>query len=118
MKVRTLAEVKPYDPPVHFGAISLRLQGAEESGLTKFWTGMTHFLPGGGADWDYEKSPTEKVYFVLKGEITVKTKDQEVTIKESDSLYLAPFEGRSMLNKSNLPCTVLVSISYPDADKK
>ena len=118
MKVRKLAEVKPYDPPVHFGAVSLRLQGAEESGLTRFWTGMTHFLPGGGAEWDYENSPTEKVYYVLSGEITVKTKDQEVTVKETDSLYLAPFEGRSMLNKSNLPCTVLVSISYPDADKK
>lgn len=118
MKVRKLSEVKPYDPPVHFGAISLRLQGAEESGLTKFWTGMTHFLPGGGAEWDYENSPTEKVYYVLKGEITVKTKDQEVTVKETDSLYLAPYEGRSMLNKSNLPCTVLVSISYPCADKK
>jgi uncharacterized cupin superfamily protein len=117
MKKRTLAEVKPYDPPVHFGAISLRLQGAEESGLTKFWVGMTHFLPGGGAEWDYENSPTEKVYYVLSGEITVKTKDGEATIKASDSLYLAPYEGRSMINKSNLPTTVLVSISYPDAQK-
>jgi mannose-6-phosphate isomerase-like protein (cupin superfamily) len=114
MIVRNISEVKPYDPPVHFGAISLRVQGAEESGLTKFWVGMTHFLPNGGAEWDYEKSPTEKVYFVLRGEITVKTKDKEVTVKENDSLYLAPFEGRSMINKSNIPCTLLVSISYPD----
>ena len=114
MKKRMLNEVKPYDPPVHFGAVSLRLQGAEESGLTKFWVGMTHFLPGGGAEWDYEESPTEKVYFVLSGEITVKTKEGEVTIKATDSLYLAPFEGRSMINNSNLPCSVLVSISYPD----
>ncbi|MDR2300511.1 MAG: cupin domain-containing protein [Deltaproteobacteria bacterium] len=114
MLVRSISEVKPYEPPVHFGAISLRVQGAEESGLTKFWVGMTHFLPGGGAEWDYENSPTEKVYYVLRGEMTVKTKDQVVTVKEGDSLYLAPFEGRSMINQSNFPCTLLVSISYPD----
>ncbi|MDR1297666.1 MAG: cupin domain-containing protein [Deltaproteobacteria bacterium] len=117
MIVRSLAEVKPYDPPVHFGAVSLRLQGAQESGLTKFWVGMTHFLPGGGAEWDYENSPTEKVYFVMDGEMTIKTKDGEVTVKKYDSLYLAPNEGRSMVNKSNLPCVLLVSISMPPAAK-
>lgn len=115
MKIRSLAEVKPYDPPKHFGCVSMRLTGKEETGITKFWTGMSHFLPGGGAEWDYEDSPTEKVYFVLSGEMTVKDKNGEHTLKQYDSLYIPPKEGRSMLNKSNLPCTVLVSISYPDA---
>lgn len=117
MKKRTLDEAKPYGPPKHFGCTSLRLQGKEESGITKFWMGMSYFLPGGGAEWDYEDSPTEKIYYVMSGEMTVTSKDGEITLKANDSLYIPPFEGRSMLNKTNMTCTVLVCISTPDAAK-
>jgi glyoxylate utilization-related uncharacterized protein len=93
---------------------AMRLQGKDETGATKFWVGMSHFLPGGGAEWGYEKdSPTEKVYFVLEGEITVKSKDKEYALKKGDSLFIGPNEGRSMLNKTNLPATILVIINYP-----
>ena len=42
---------------------ALKLHGKEESGSTKFWMGLSYFLPQGGAE--YDASPTEKVYFVL-----------------------------------------------------
>ncbi len=111
MKKIKLDEVKPYAAAKHFNMTALRLQGKEESGVQKFWMGLSYFLPGGGADWAYEDSPTEKVYLVLDGEITVRTKTEEVTLGPMDSLYLAPNEGREMINKTNRPATIVVVIS-------
>ena len=59
---------------------AMRLQGKEETGIQKFWMGLSYFLPGGGAGWAYEDSPTEKVYLVLDGEMTVKSRTEEVTL--------------------------------------
>src|SRR4030067_703685 len=111
MKKVQLSEVKPYAAPKHFNVSTMRLQGKEETGIQKFWMGLSYFLPGGGAEWAYEDSPTEKVYVVLDGEITVKTKTDEVTLGPMDSLYLAPNEGREIINKTNKPVSMLVVIS-------
>ena len=111
MKKVRLDEVKSYAAPGHFGMVAMKLSGKEETGAEKFWIGLSHFLPGGGAEYAYEDSPTEKVYFVLEGEITVKTKKEEVTLGPFDSVYLAPNEGRELINKTNKPVSMLVIIS-------
>jgi glyoxylate utilization-related uncharacterized protein len=113
MKKIELKNVKSYDAPGHFKMTAMRLQGKEETGVQKFWMGLSHFLPGGGAEWGYEDNPLEKVYFVLEGEITVKTKSQEVVLRKYDSLFLEPNEGREIMNKTNLPASMLVVINYP-----
>ena len=112
MKKVRLNEVKPYDAPGHFKMVAMRLIGKEETGSQKFWMGMSHFLPGGGAEYAYEDSPTEKVYFVLDGEITVKTKKEEITLGPWEAVYLAPNEGREVINKTNKTVTMLVAVSY------
>lgn len=112
MKKVRLQDVKPYSAPKHFNMVAMRLQGKEETGIQKFWMGLSYFLPGGGAEWAYEDSPFEKVYLVLDGEITVKSKTEEVTLGPMDSLYLAPNEGREVINKTNKPVTMLVVINY------
>jgi glyoxylate utilization-related uncharacterized protein len=112
MKKVSLAQVKPYAAAKHFNMTAMRLQGKEETGIQKFWMGLSYFLPGGGAEWAYEDSPTEKVYLVLDGEITVKGKTGEVTLGPMDSLYLAPNEGREIVNKTNKPVTMIVVVSY------
>jgi len=112
MKKVSLSEVKPYAAAKHFSMTALRLQGKEETGIQKFWVGVSYFLPGGGAEWAYEDNPNEKVYIVLDGEIMVKNKEEEITIKPMDSLYLGPNEGRSILNKTNKPVTMMVVINY------
>jgi len=114
MKKFSLAEAKPYMAAKHFNMTAMRLQGKEETGIKSFWVGISYFLPGGGAEWAYEDNPCEKVYIVLDGEITVKNKEEEVTLKPMDSLYLAPYEGRSILNKTNKPVTMMVIINYKD----
>lgn len=112
MKKVSLSQVKPYAAAKHFNMTALRLQGKEETGIQKFWIGLSYFLPGGGAEWAYEDSPTEKVYLVLDGELTVKTKTDEVILGPMDSLYLAPYEGREIINKTNKPVSMLVVITY------
>jgi quercetin dioxygenase-like cupin family protein len=113
MVKRELKDVKPYQAPKHFNMTALRLQGKDESGIQKFWMGMSHFLPGGGAE--YDESPTEKVYFVLEGEVTVYSKDKDkIVLKKHDSIYIAANEGRSIMNETNLPASMLVVINYPN----
>jgi len=112
MKKVSLSEVKPYPAAKHFNMTAMRLQGKEETGIQKFWVGVSYFLPGGGAEWAYEDNPNEKVYLVLDGEITVKGKQEEITLGPMDSLYLGPNEGRSVLNKTNKLVTMMVVINY------
>jgi glyoxylate utilization-related uncharacterized protein len=113
MKIRKLSECKTYQAPKHVACASMRLQGKDESGLTKFWCGMSYFLPGGGAEWAYEDNPLEKVYIVLDGELTIKTKDEERVLGPMDSVFLAPNEGREIWNKTNKMVTMLVIVNYP-----
>ena len=112
MKKVRLDEVKPYEAPGHFGMVAMRLSGKEETGAQKFWVGMSHFLPGGGAEYAYEDSPLEKFYFVLDGEITVKTKKEEFVLEPMEGIFIAPNEGREIINQTNKPASMLVAINY------
>jgi len=115
MTIRKLSELKNYEAPGHFGMTAMRIHGKEETGAKKFWTGISTFLPGGGAEYAYEDNPLEKFYFVLSGELIVTDKEgSEYVLSEGDGISLAPFEGRSISNKSNMPARMLVVISYAD----
>jgi len=114
MKKIELKDVRPYAAPKHFNMTALRLHGKEESGAKNFWMGLSHFLPGGGAE--YDASPTEKIYFVLEGEVTVITEAQEkIVLRAWDSIHIGPDEGRSIVNETNRPASMLVVIDYPTA---
>ncbi len=108
MKKVRFDQVKPYEAAKHFKMVALKVQGKEETGVQKFWVGLSHFLPGGGAEFD--ASPAEKVYFVLDGEITVRTESEEITLGPWDSVYIGPNEGREIVNKTNKPASMLVII--------
>jgi glyoxylate utilization-related uncharacterized protein len=116
MKTIKLSDVQPYDPPCHHGTVSLKLQGAEETGITKFWQGLSYFLPKGGADWQYEEgmpaAQFEKTYFVLTGELVVIDADgTEFLLQEGDSIAFLPNEGRRLENRTNYTASALVTFS-------
>jgi quercetin dioxygenase-like cupin family protein len=111
MKKVELKDVKPYDPPKHFKMAALKLHDKETTGSSNFM-GLSHFLPGGGADWDEGKA--EKIYFVLEGEVTIKTKKEEIILKPHDSIYIGPGEGREIINNTNMPASMLVFLRFPD----
>ena len=110
MKKIQLEQVKPYEAAKHFKMVALKLHGKEETGSQKFWVGMSHFLPGGGAE--YGASATEKVYFVLEGEITIKTETEEIVLGPWDSIFIGPNEGREIINNTNKPASMLVIVNY------
>jgi len=111
MQVNRLAELESYDAPNHFGCSSFRLQGFDASAAEHFWVGMSHFLPGGGCD--HEATPLEKVYVVTAGEVTVITDDLESTLTAGDSCHIPSGEARSVLNRTNMPASMVVVMPYP-----
>lgn len=112
MKVVRFAEAAPYEAPNHFDIRSLRLQGFDPDGPRKFWVGLSHFLPSGGAGPD--SSPLEKVYVVLAGELTVVTEAGEATLRAMDSCCIPGDEVRSVRNHGNDVATMLVVMPYPE----
>ncbi len=66
MKVIPISEASPYNPPLHHAMVALKLCDAALCEAKQFWCGLSHFLPGGGAEWAYDDSPTEKLYVVLE----------------------------------------------------
>ena len=110
MQVKRLAEAHAYEAPGHHDVRTLRLQGLDASDAQGFWVGLTHFLPGGGADHD--ATPLEKVYVVVDGEVTVVTDGAEATLGPWDSCYLAPNEARSVVNRTNRPASMLVVMPH------
>jgi mannose-6-phosphate isomerase-like protein (cupin superfamily) len=111
MEVRRFAEAKAYEAPNHRNYASLRLFGPGAGGPKQFVVGVSHFLPGGGAGPD--ASPTEKVYVVLSGELTVIAGGNETVLKANDSCFIAPAETREIINRGNEVVTILVAMSAP-----
>ena len=112
MKKVAFADIKKFGtPPKHFNVVSGKFQGEAETGLKSFWMGMSHYLPGGGVEYSGSDSAEEKVYFILEGELTVKTETEEFVLGPRDSLYIGPNEGRSIINATNKPATMLVIVN-------
>jgi quercetin dioxygenase-like cupin family protein len=116
MQVTRLADAKPYEAPKHFGMTALRLQGHDASPTQNFWVGLSHLLPGGGAEMT--ASPLERVYLVLSGEVTVTTSEGSTVLKAHDSCCIGPGEARSVGNATNLPASMLVIMPYPEGARK
>lgn len=108
-----LDEAKPYDAPGHFKMVSMRLQHKDTTGARSFWVGLSHFLPGGGAEMAV--SDTDKVYVLISGKLSIITENgKEIILEPLDSLYIAAGEKRSIINKTNMPASMLVISTYPE----
>ena len=110
MQVKRFDDAESYEAANHRNYCSLRLIGPHE-GAKAFSVGLSYFLPGGGAGPD--ASPTEKVYTVLSGELTVIIGGKETVLESYDSCYIAANETREIINRGNDVVTMLVAISAP-----
>lgn len=116
MEITRFAEARRYDAPKHYDMRSMRLQGFDASSARFAWTGLSHFLPGGGAEMD--ASSLEKIYVVLSGEITVELEGGEIhVIGPLDSCFIPGAEGRAIRNEGNAVATMLVIMPYPEERK-
>lgn len=113
MEIVRLAAAKPYVAPKHYDMRSLRLQGFDASSANFAWTGLSYFLPGGGAEMD--AGPLGKIYVVLEGEVTVELGSGQVeTLKALDSCFIPGGEARAVRNDGNTIATMLVVMPYPE----
>ncbi len=111
MLVKRFADAKSYEAANHRACTPLRLFGAEAGGTKGLIVGLSHFLPGGGAGPD--ASPPEKVYFVLRGELTVIVDGKETVLKPYDSCMIGPNESREIINRGNEVCSIVVAVAMP-----
>ncbi|ABG40840.1 Cupin 2, conserved barrel [Paraglaciecola sp. T6c] len=112
MNVTKLEDAMPYQAPGHFDVCGLRLQGWDASDTENFWVGLSHFLPGGGAQGDV--SPLEKVYVVLEGSVSITHDNKEVILGPLDSCRIPPNAKRTLINKTNNTVSMLVIMPYPE----
>ena len=108
MEVTRLADALPYEAAKHHGIAALRLHGGEQTNAERMVVGLSHFLPGGGAD--ESSSTAERVYVVVEGQITVTTGDVPVVLGPMDSCLIPPGETRSVQNATNRPASMLVIV--------
>ena len=112
MHITRIADAKRYDAPKHFDMRSLRLQGFDASKTDFGWMGLSHFLPGGGAEMD--SGPIAKMYVVLEGEVTIELASGEThVLRKLDSCYIAAGEARAIRNAANSVASMLVFMPYP-----
>lgn len=112
MEITRFADAKRYDAPKHFDMRSLRLQGLEASGADFAWVGLSHFLPGGGAEMD--AGAAGKIYVALEGALTVALADgTEHVLHKLDSCYISAGEARAIRNDGNVVATMLVVMPTP-----
>jgi glyoxylate utilization-related uncharacterized protein len=71
----------------------------------------SYFQPNGGAEMS--SSAKERVYYVVKGSITVRGQDEVHVLNEGDLIYIAPGEERDMAINNGKPAEVLVFIITP-----
>lgn len=109
MEVTRIEGAKSYEAARHHGCAALRLQGLDVSPISSFWVGMSHFLPGGGADWD--ASNADKVYVVLEGHITIETDGDRVTLAAGDSVHIGAGERRLVVNETNKTASMVVIVA-------
>jgi len=112
MEVVRFADAKEYHPPLHHGCTALRLQGFDASGADFAWAGLSHILPGGGADMD--AGPLGKIYVVVEGAVTVALADGTTAVLEKlDSCFIPAGEAREVRNHGNAVASMIVVMPYP-----
>lgn len=114
MEVRKFSEAEAYKAPGHFNCTSLLLAGRGVGATENFWVGCSHFLPGGGAGPD--KSPLEKVYVILNGNLTVRVGNQEKVAGPMDTVIIPGDVEREIRNEGNEVVTMMVVM--PNAESQ
>ena len=110
MKIQRLNDAASYEASGHEGMIPLKYHAKEESPEMALSLGLSKFFPGGSTG--YDKRPIEMIYFVLEGELTLKTEDGEFYLSKYDSVRFDKNEYREVRNDSVMEASMLVFASF------
>ncbi len=107
MKVVQHGQGINYQAKGHFSCYPMNKLVVEKD-TRRLTVGMSHFLPGGGAEMS--SSPKERAYYVLSGSIKINGKNEEYVLCPGDLIYIGPGEERAFTVLGNEPATILVTI--------
>ena len=105
MKLVKYGEGDEYQAPGHTRCrvANKLVAGKDNKRLT---IGMSHFLPGGGAEMS--SAPLDRVYYVLSGSIKLTGKTEKYVLGAGDMLLIGAGEERAFEAVGPEPTTMLV----------
>jgi hypothetical protein len=111
MHIVRFKDAPRYDAPGHSGMSMRRLQGKDAGPTDTVWLGMSVVAPHGGTT--LSASNVEKFYVVLEGELEMTSVQPDgtrstATLGPKDSCRIAPHECRQLINRREMPATVLL----------
>lgn len=112
-KIVRKAEATSYEAPGHFGVLPTRLHNPQDVNDGKMIMGLSHFLPGGGCE--FGSNPLESIYYIISGEMTLKTDDEETVLHAGDTFHCGGGTNKSILNTGTEACQMLVCLVPPEA---
>lgn len=100
-KITRAAESTVYEAPGHFDCRTTRLHNPDEVNDGTIVHGLSHFLPGGGAN--VAPARFEMIYYIVEGEMTVTLFDdndnkEEIILHEGDSVHFGKGTKRGCIN--------------------
>ncbi|WP_375481097.1 cupin domain-containing protein [uncultured Jatrophihabitans sp.] len=106
MRVTWFSEATPFAPPDHHAVRALLLRGGDAFRGESMVIGLSHYLPGGEAETEPE--PADTAYVVVNGELAIIGNDVEKTLRSFDSAFLPAGAHRRVINRTNVPASMLV----------
>jgi quercetin dioxygenase-like cupin family protein len=105
-KITRANEAARYEAPGHFDVCTTRLHNPVDVNDGRIAMGLSHFLPGGGAS--KSSSPSEIIYYIIKGEMSVTLEDGIFVFKAGDSIHLGPMTTKEIKNTGIVTAEMLV----------
>lgn len=109
MDVTRFDEAPEYSAPGHVGMRCLRMLGREAGPADFAWLGVSIIEPGGCIE--PARSPFEKLYLVLEGELQFGAEGTRTVLAKWDACRFAPNEERVISNLSDKQATVMLAMS-------
>ena len=108
--------VYAYSAAGHYECVPTRLHDIDGAGANdieggKIITGITYFVPGGSTE--FTSNPMESIYYILTGEMTLKTEDGETVLHAGDSFHCVGGVNKSVRNTGTEVCQMLVVLQPP-----
>ena len=111
-KITRVNESYTYEAPGHFGCLTTRLHDPQDVNDGVLINGLTHFLPGGGTDMG--NNPMESIYYIVEGEMTLKTDVGEFVLHAGDSFHCGPGTNKCVKNTGTSSAKMLVVLTNPN----
>ena len=100
-----------YSAPGHFGCELFSKQTAQVSGNEHLEVNLSRLEPGGGCEFGgIPPVPITLCYYVLKGEITVTTQDDQFVMREGDCVLWNKDDSRGFVNEGDTLAELLVIV--------